>query len=571
MDDRHFYSLAFDAVRDPLLVVDAAGDVHAANASAIRFLDVAQDTGLFGSEKAGGGEAFSPLASAGVLALVRRRLSVRAQPVYARDGRDLGIVVDVEPLPGSAALLHFRSPTERLARELWSDDAVAAVAHEIKNPLAAMRSALDVVLKDPSAVLLEPHRRMLGAFDRSARRLARFVDGVLNLSRLHSGVGPAARESSGVRALIEGVVEEYRALHPHKCPRIECEAQNDDLHVFADRDGVEIVLLNLLGNAARFAPDGDVVTVRSSRAGVESMEEELRLMPWDVVGRPRLARIDVEDRGLGMTPEVLAHLFERYHAPADAERLTRFSAPHDLGGTHLGLHISRGIAEAHDGWMRVESRLGEGTVASVFIPEDEATARLLSRLRIAADSARRWQRAGRGLAVVALGKATPDSWEDLAARWPEAPRVDPLASTCASQRTLLWALDDDLAVAIVPLAHTEDGPAAALGEPVLRADQFAWGMRGFVAGWCRVEDATSFAQAFHRAASRMGRACAHIAHTAAGGVETGPPRLRTRGGETTGPAAESVHEATANWDEDVMETVGILPAIDTTHDVENEE
>jgi nitrogen-specific signal transduction histidine kinase len=161
MDDRNFYSLAFDAVRDPLLVVDAAGDVHAANASAIRFLDVAQDTGLFGSEGAGGADAVSPIAATGVLEMVRRRLSARSQPVYASDGRDLGIVVDVEPLPGSAALLHFRSPTERLARELWSDDAVAAVAHEIKNPLAAMRSALDVC-SDPSAVLLEP-QRMLGA------------------------------------------------------------------------------------------------------------------------------------------------------------------------------------------------------------------------------------------------------------------------------------------------------------------------------------------------------------------------------------------------------------------------
>jgi signal transduction histidine kinase len=414
--------------------VDAAGDVHAANASAIRFLDVAQDTGLFGNEGAGGAAASSPIAAAGVLEMVRRRLSARSQPVYARDGRDLGIVVDVEPLPGSAALLHFRSPTERLARELWSDDAVAAVAHEIKNPLAAMRSALDVVLKDPSAVLLEPHRRMLGTFDRSARRLARFVDGLLNVSRLHNGAGPSARESFTVFGLMESVVEEYRALHPHKCPRIVCDVHGPDVHVFADRDGAEIVLLNLLGNAARFAPDGDVVTVRSSRAGVESMEEEMRLMPWEVVGRPRMARIDVEDRGLGMTPDVLAHLFDRSHASADPESMARLSAPPDSGGAHLGLHISRGIVEAHDGWMRVESRLGEGTVASVFIPEDEATARLLSRLRIASDSARRWQRAGRGLAVVALGKATAEKLDDLAAR-PGTPRVDLLAFTCAA-RTL---------------------------------------------------------------------------------------------------------------------------------------
>jgi len=109
------------------------------------------------------------------------------------------------------------------------------------------------------------------------------------------------------------------------------------------------------------------------------MEDDVRLAPWDVVGRPHLVRIDVEDRGLGMTPDVLAHLFDRYHGSADAESVTSFVAASGAGGTHLGLHISRAIAEAHDGWLRVESNLGEGTTASVFIPEDEETSRVLSR------------------------------------------------------------------------------------------------------------------------------------------------------------------------------------------------
>lgn len=551
MDERSLYTQIFDAVRDPLLVVDAAGDVLAANASAIRFLDVAQDAGLFGAVAGVDEAADAPaILGSGVLDLVRRRLAVRSHTVYARDGRDVGIVVDVEPLPGTAALLHFRSPTERLARELWSDDAVAAVAHEIKNPLAAMRSALDIVLKDPSSPLVEPHRRMLGAFDRSARRLARFVDAVLNVSRLHNGAQPAPRAQVPAVELMEAVVEEYRALHPHRCPRLECIATDLGATAFVDRDGAEIVLLNLLGNAARFSPDGETVTVRASRAGVEAMEEEMRLVPWDVMGKPHFVKIDVEDRGLGMTPDVVAHLFDRYHTSGDAESAAGFAAAHLAGGTHLGLHISRAIAEAHDGWLSIDSRLGQGTVASVFIPEDEATARLLSRLRMAADSARRWRRAGRDLAVVALGKASAESWEDLTANWPGSPRVDPVASTCASRRALLWTVDDDLAVAIVPLSGRDDDPSATLGEPVIRADEFAWGMRGFVAGWCRVDDVESFAQALHRATARMHRACGQIARE---GVEARAPE----------------NEIAAVWDD--YEAVGTLPAIDTTLHVENEE
>jgi hypothetical protein len=388
--------------------------------------------------------------------------------------------------------------------------------------------------------------------------LARFVDSLLDVSRFHAGASPAQRVRVGVRELIEGVVEEFRALHPRKCPRLECVVTDEDAHVLVDRDGAEIVLLNLVGNAARFAPDGEAVTVRASRGGIESMEEELRLLPWDVVGKPRVVRIDVEDRGLGMTPDVLANLFERYHARADSETATGFLVPRETSsGTHLGLRIARAIVEAHDGWMCIESNLGEGTVASVIVPEDEATARLLARLRMASESARRWQRAGRELAVVALGKATTESWDDLAMRWPGAPRVDPLASTCASRKTLLWTFDADLAVAIVPLASRDEDPSMVLGEPVIRAEECAWGMRGFVAGWCRVEEATSFAQAFHIAAERMRRACAHIAREAQVAAGT----------EVADPAAELL----AINDDDGLEPIAILPAIQTTLHVDNEE
>jgi len=228
--------------------------------------------------------------------------------------------------------------------------------------------------------------------------------------------------------------------------------------------------------------------------------------------------------------------------------VTSFAAASGAGGTHLGLHISRAIAEAHDGWLRVESNLGEGTVASVFIPEDEATARVLSRLRMASDSARRWRRAGRDLAVVALAKASAESWEDLIESWPALPRLDPIASTCESRRTLVWTIDDDLAVAIVPLTGREDDPSSALGEPVIRADEFAWGMPRFVVGWCRLEESDEFAQSLHRAATRMGRACAQIARDG-------------------GAAPAITDELAGEW----VEAIAILPARETTLHVENQE
>ena len=544
MGDRTLYSDIFDAVRDPLMVVDSDGDVHAANTAAIQFLDVAQEAGLFGRRD--DDDEVKSILGHGVLDMVRRRLTVRGHALFARDGRDLGIVVDVEPMAGSAALLHFHAPTESLARELWSDDAIAAVAHEIKNPLAAMRSALDGVLQDPAAPLSEPHRRMLGAFDRSTRRLGRLVDGVLNVSRLNSGAVTAPREALVVGGVIDAVADEYRSMHPRHCPVIDRDVVDADAVAYADRDSVEIVLLNLLGNAARFSRPGDNVTLRASRAGVEAMDESLRLVPWDLLGKPQLVRVDIEDHGIGMTPDVLEHLFDRYHASVDPEAVTAFAGAQGTAGTHLGLHISRAIAEAHDGWLRVESRLGEGTIASVVLPADEWTARLVSRLRLAADTVRRWTQSGHELVVVAIAKATAESWHDFAARWASEPRVDPIASTCASRRALLWSLDDNLGVALVPTATRDADPSDVMGAPLIRSGDSAWGMDGYVAAWSAVEAPDEFAAALRRAAARMSRACSEIARGA--------------------PAA-----ALALTAEDETDAVALLPQMETTLHVENEE
>lgn len=548
MRERTLYTEVFDAVRDPLMVVDSDGDVHAANTAAIQFLDVAQEAGLFG-QRDDDDEVKSILGN-GVLDMVRRRLTVRGHALFARDGRDLGIMVDVEPMPGSAALLHFHAPTENLARELWSDDAIAAVAHEIKNPLAAMRSALDGLLQDPTTPPSEPHRRMLGAFDRSTRRLGRLVDGVLNVSRLNSGAMAAPRQALAVGDVIDAVAEEYRAMHPRNCPGIDRDIVDVEAAAYADRDSLEIVLLNLLGNAARFSREGDTVTLRAARAGVEAMDESLRLVPWDLVGKPLLVRVEIEDRGIGMTPDVLEHLFDRYHTGADPEAVTGFPAAQGTVGTHLGLHISRAIAEAHDGWLRVESRLGEGTVASVVLPANEWTARLVSRLRLAAETARRWKLSGHELVVVAIAKATGESWQDFADRWESEPRVDPIASTCASRRSLLWGLDDNLGIAIVPTATRHDDPSDVLGSPLIRMGDCAWGMDGFVAAWSAVEDADDFAAAFRRSAALMSRACSQIARGA------------------TPVAAEPVVLAAVEGEADA---VAVLPQMETTLHVENEE
>jgi signal transduction histidine kinase len=478
MDEHDLYSGVIDAIRDPILVVDASGEVLLANPAALRML-----------ERDGHGDA--PLDGATILELVRRaeRVPVEAAPLAS----DPAQWVDVEPLAGPERrwMMRIRA-ADAIEREFWSDEAVATVAHEIRNPVTAMINALSILGATPDLRADQKPTPARGAFERSARRLARLADGLLDLSRSRTGVLELRRSPVPVAEFVHRTVEDFRTLHPASGDRVVVETIDPSLETYIDADRAEQALWNLLSNAVRFTPRNESVTVRVSTAGVEAVEDHLRLAPWDIVGAPRMVRIDIVDTGLGMTPETMEHLFERHHASGDH------------GGAHLGLSITRALIAAHDGWMNVESNLGEGTTVSVFVPEQAASAALLAGVHLAARDASRRRAGHRPAAVALLERTGARSWSQISAGFQRAVRLEPHAPV-SPRESALWSLNTDLAVALIPLFGASD-PAATLGTPRAVLDDGSWVMDEFIVGWCGERDQMSFAQALHRAATRMVRA-----------------------------------------------------------------
>ncbi len=484
MDEHNLHAVVIDAIPDPVLVLDAAGEILLTNPAAMRMLEVARD------RSSGNTPAFDGHA---IMDLLRRVERVRSEP--APVAGDASRLIDVEPLPGTPKrwLLRVRS-ADVLEREFWSDSAVATVAHEIRNPITAMINALDALNAGspglpPAGAVGVVH----GAFERSARRLARLVDGLLDLSRVRTGALQLHRARVPLDEFVTRVTSDFRALHPVAGERVQEATIEPGMSAYVDPDRAEQALWNLLANAVRFTPRTEKVVVRASAAGMESLEDDMRLIPWEVIGQPRLVRIDVEDSGLGMTSETLEHLFERHHASGGPGE-----------GAHLGLSITRALVEAHEGWMTVESQLGEGTTVSVFVPADAATATLLAGLRLAGrEAARRWA-ARRATGVVVLERTSGPSWARVVSSWPRPAKLQP-EEPVSPRECAVWALSTERAVAIVPLSASGD-PADAIGAPVHVEDDGAWVMEEFIAGWCGDRDRVTFAQSFHRAASRMVRA-----------------------------------------------------------------
>jgi signal transduction histidine kinase len=234
----------------------------------------------------------------------------------------------------------FRDLTEERAVETLKSDFVSTISHELRTPLAAIYGAA-LTLRREDVVLAEPQRTgLLEVIASESDRLARIVNDVLWVSKLESDGLRTAIEPRDPVELAGSVVEAARQYIP---PGIKLELKTPKQGVplvAADGDKVRQVLTNLVENAVKYSPDGGLVTVKLTTVG-------------------RCARFSVRDEGLGVPPAEHRRIFEKFYR-LDPD-LTR-----GVGGTGLGLYISRELIERMGGRIWVES---SGSGGSTFVTE----------------------------------------------------------------------------------------------------------------------------------------------------------------------------------------------------------
>jgi heavy metal sensor kinase len=226
----------------------------------------------------------------------------------------------------------------------------AAMAHELRTPLAALRGEIDLALRSPAAspAQREGFASQLEEID----RLTRLIDRILTLARAESGQIKLARAPVDLSELALRLVEQLEPIAAAKSIDLRCEpparaaapaaAAAAPVVVEGDAGWLERLVLNLVDNAVKFTPEDGRVVVR-------------------VTGDENVARIDVEDTGVGLSPEDLQRVFERFFR-ADASRSS------STEGAGLGLSLVQWIAEQHGGAIAVRSRLGEGSTFTVTLP-----------------------------------------------------------------------------------------------------------------------------------------------------------------------------------------------------------
>lgn len=229
---------------------------------------------------------------------------------------------------------------ERRQVERLRTDLLATISHELRTPLTLIRTSIGLLLDtEPDA---EMQQRLLRNIKQSTDRMHLLVTDLLDLARMRADRFDLQVRSVDLGELVAGAVSLMRPLSDENGQAIEIAVPGPSPVIPGDYRRLERVLLNLLGNAIKFARAGSPIAITVSEDAREVM-------------------VTIRDSGPGIPAEALPHLFDQFFTARTS------STSHNIGAG-LGLPIAKGIVEAHGGRIWIKSSVEAGTTVSFTLP-----------------------------------------------------------------------------------------------------------------------------------------------------------------------------------------------------------
>jgi PAS domain S-box-containing protein len=259
-----------------------------------------------------------------------RIVSVNCSPFRSRTGQILG----------TTTVLHDITAQKEMDR--MKSDFVSMVSHEIRSPMNSLLAQMKIILDGLAGDVTDKQRQILERASGKINNLVNLVSELLDLAKIEAGIVGRDREALDLKEILEEQIDFHKAAAAQKNIGIELKIEENTPKIEADKQGIEEVLTNLITNAVKYSPMGSEVVVT---AGLEG----------------EFASIRVGDNGYGIPEEDLAEIFTRFYRVKDKN--TR-----EIHGTGLGLAIVKSIVDAHQGSIRVESKLEHGTTFTILLP-----------------------------------------------------------------------------------------------------------------------------------------------------------------------------------------------------------
>lgn len=347
-------SMIIECLGDGVAAFDKDGNIMFINSSAKRLLDLDSDTHI---DFEGFAERLGVPASMQFLKMSKNIHIAEHQIKSSHSNEmivDVGFLLFTYDKNETGFLAVIQDVTESALLEKSRREFIANVSHELRTPLTSIKGATETVMLD-NEMPESMRNRFLGIVISESDRMTRIVKDLLVLSRFDNRRMTWQCSEFEAGELVNRICTALKTGAEKKSHELICSVEDGSLGVMsADKERIEQVLTNIIGNAIKYTRDGGRIEVSAEKY------EDTR--PGRKKTEP-FVRIKVQDNGIGIPKEDLPRLFERFYR-VDKARTS------DMGGTGLGLSIAKEIVEAHGGRINVQSKENQGTLVIIELPLD---------------------------------------------------------------------------------------------------------------------------------------------------------------------------------------------------------
>ncbi|NJN97947.1 MAG: hybrid sensor histidine kinase/response regulator [Anaerolineales bacterium] len=225
-------------------------------------------------------------------------------------------------------------------------------AHELRTPLAAVHGYLSLLTASDSSLMVhgdEKTQQIVEGVVTGVDRLRGIVQDMLDVTRIEAGTLQLKHAPIGLSLILDKINKDFKNVAARRQQILLVGKANHIPTLWADGERVTQILRNLVSNAVKYTPDGGTIEIKVDMLGDDSAFVQSSPAPQPFI------KITVSDTGVGIAPEDQERIFENFYEVRDIERHSTSKTEFMGGGTGLGLAIARGVAEAHGGWLWVES------------------------------------------------------------------------------------------------------------------------------------------------------------------------------------------------------------------------
>lgn len=349
--------IVINAIGDGVMAIDSKGIIQLINPAAQEILGWGKQDALMLSYKSilklvnEAGAEIEPSLDP-IQQVLNTNQQARSSKLIAltQSGKKISVALVVSPIgdTGSGAIVVFRDITNERAEEREQAEFISTASHEMRTPVASIEGYLGLALNANTATIDVRARDYILKAHEAAQHLGRLFQDLLDVSKSEDGRMTNTPKVVDVGSLTETIVQGLTQKANDKGLQLKFNQSNSTqrkimpvYYVNQDNDHIREVLDNLIENAIKYTPAGEVIV--------------------DMNGDEDKVTISIKDSGLGIPPEDIPHLFQKFYRVNNMDR-------QQIGGTGLGLYLVRRLAEAMQGRVWVESVFGQGSTFFFELP-----------------------------------------------------------------------------------------------------------------------------------------------------------------------------------------------------------